>query len=305
MLKTIKSYLSISVLFTLILCFSFTTIKAANPEQVKVVTVTVNTENKVTVPELGRNDFLVSEEGTKQEILSVLPANSTTAPINLAIVIQEGSNQVNSELGAIKEFINTLPIGSQVMVTYLRGNFVQTAQPFTTNLSEAGNALHVVSDSSSSSSSPYVTLIDVMKQFNGMEKGRNQILFISNGVDNLNLGGLSPKSNIYLERAIKIAQQENINIYSLFSGASYRGTFTGQNNLSYLSEETGGHAFIAGIGGFVSFDSPLKQYRQILDNQYVITYKSSNDDKGFRHVKVTTDFSNIKVTAPKGYVSKL
>jgi VWFA-related protein len=305
MLKTIKSYLSISLLFALVLCFGFTTTKAASPEQVKVVTVTVKANNKVTVPELGRDDFLVSEEGTKQEILSVSPATSANAPINLAVVVEEGSSQINSELDAIKEFINSLPTGSQVMVTYLRGNFVQTAQSFTTNLSEAGKSLHVVSTSSNAPASPYLALIDVMKQFNGMQKGRNQILFISNGVDGLGFSGFSPSSNIYLERAIKIAQQENISIYSLFAGGSTsrRGAFIGQNNLSYLSEETGGYAFTSGLDGFVTFDSPLKQFREILDNQYVITYKSSNDDKGFRRVKVTTDFSNIKVTAPKGYVA--
>lgn len=306
MLKAIKSYLSISLLFALILCFCLNTIKAANPEQVKVVTVTVKTNNKLAIPELGREDFFVSEEGTKQEVLSVLPATTTTAPINLAIVIQETSSQVNNELGAIKEFISNLPTNSQVMVTYLRGNFVQTAQPFTTNLDLASKSLHIVSGSSNSTSSPYIALIDVIKQFNGMQKGRNQILFISNGIDNLNLDrGTSPSANIYLERTIKIAQQQGISIYSLFasSNVATRRAFNGQNNLSYLSEETGGYAFTSGLQGFVTFDSPLKQYRQILDNQYVITYKSNNETKGFRQIKVTTDFSNIKVTAPKGYTA--
>lgn len=301
--KNIKSSFILSFVFALIFSFTLNTVNAANPEQIKVVTVTVNAKNKMTLPELGKEDFLVSEEGTQKEILSVLPANSQAAPVNLAIVIQEGSSQVNSELDALRSFINTLPTGSQVMVTYLSGSFVKTVQPFTKDLSEATKKLRVVSPSTGIPSSPYISLIDVMKKFNGANQGRNQILLISSGIDSL-AGGFSPSSNIYLERAIKVAQQENISIYSLFtSNSSRRGVFSGQNNLNYLSEQTGGYAFLQGTG-FVSFDAPLKNYRQMLNNQYIITYKSNTEDKGFRQVKVTTDFSNIKVTALKGYIAK-
>lgn len=303
--KSLKSSLIFSFLFALIFSFTFNTVKAANPEQIKTVTVTVNTKNKMALPELGKEDFLVSEAGVQKEVLSVSPATSQITPINLAIVIQEGSSQVNSELGSLRNFISDLPAGSQVMVTYLNGNFVQTVQPFTKDLNQATKKLRVVSSLSGIPSSPYVALIDVMKKFNGLNQGRNQVLFISSGIDSLSGGFSSPSSNIYLERAIKIAQQENISIYSLFSSNfTRRGIFSGQNNLGYLSEETGGYAFIQGTG-YVTFDAPLKEYRQMLDNQYVITYKSNNEDKGFRQVKVTTDFSNIKVTAPKGYVAKL
>jgi len=303
--KNIKSSFILSFLFALIFSFTLNTVNAANPEQIKTVTVTVNTKNKMTLPELSKDDFLVSEAGSQKEILSVLPATNQEAPVNLAIVIQEGSDQINSELGALKNFISDLPAGSQVMVTYLSGNFVKTLQPFTKDLNQATKKLRVVSSFSGTPSSPYIALIDVMKQFNGMKQGRNQILLISSGQDSLAGGFSSPSSNIHLERAIKTAQQENISVYSLFSSNfSRRGIFSGQNNLSHLSEQTGGYAFIQGTG-YVSFDSPLKEYRQMLDNQYVITYKSTSSDKGFRQVKVTTDFSNIKVTAPKGYVAKL
>lgn len=304
--KNIKSSFILSFLFILVFSFALNiaNVSAANPEQVKVVTVTVNTKNKTPLPELGKEDFLVSEAGSQKEILSVLPATNQTSPINLAIVVQEGLPQVNSEIDALKGFINNLPEGSQVMVTYLSGNFVKTLQPFTKDLNQATKQLRVVSSTTGIPSSPYVALIDVMKQFNGLNQGRNQVLFISSGVDSLVNGFSSPSSNIYLERAIKIAQQENISIYSLFSSnSSRRALFSGQNNLNYLSEQTGGYAFIQGTG-YVTFDAPLKEFRQMLDNQYVITYKSNNQAKGFRQVKITTDFSNIKVTTLKGYVAK-
>ncbi|KAF0250283.1 MAG: hypothetical protein FD167_305 [bacterium] len=302
--KSSKSFFIVSFLIALIFSFAINKTKAANPEQVKIVTVTVDAKNKASLPQLERQDFLVSEKGKQQEVLSVVPA-SKYSPLNLAVVIQEGSPQVNSEIGALREFVTSLPAGSQVMVNYVNGNFVQTAQGFTTDLNQATRKIHVVSTVSSMPSSPYVTLIDVMKQFNGKEIGRNQILFISSGVDSLN-SGFSPASNLYLERAIKTAQQENISISTLFTPRiGRRGSFIGQNNLTYLAEGTGGIAFVSGTSGYVTFDAPLKQYRQMLDNQYVITYRSTNADKGFRSIKVTTDFSNIRVTSQKGYIAKI
>lgn len=302
--KNIKSSFTLSFVFALIFSFalSVVNVEAAN-DQIKTLTVTVNTKNKMNLPQLGKEDFFVTEKGNQKEIVSVTPATSQIAPINLSIVIQEGVSQVNNELDAIKDFIGTLPEGSQVSITYLNGNFVNKLQPFTKDLNQAKKKLRVVNPSFNATSSPYIPLLDVMKQFNGMTQGRNQILFISNGIDTLG-GFSSPSLNIYLERAIKIAQQENISIYSIFSSNSLRrGIFSGQNNLNYLSEQTGGYAFIQGTG-FVSFDAPLKDFRQMLNNQYVITYKSNTQDKGFRQVKVTTDFSNVKVTTLKGYVAK-
>jgi VWFA-related protein len=302
--KNIKSSFTLSFVFALIFSFalSVVNVEAAN-DHIKTLTVTVNTKNKMNLPQLGKEDFFVTEKGNQKEIVSVTPATSQIAPINLSIVIQEGVSQVNNELDAIKDFIGTLPEGSQVSITYLNGNFVNKLQPFTKDLNQAKKKLRVVNPSFNATSSPYIPLLDVMKQFNGMTQGRNQILFISNGIDTLG-GFSSPSLNIYLERAIKIAQQENISIYSIFSSNSLRrGIFSGQNNLNYLSEQTGGYAFIQGTG-FVSFDAPLKDFRQMLNNQYVITYKSNTQDKGFRQVKVTTDFSNVKVTTLKGYVAK-
>jgi len=299
----IKSSLVLSLLFTLFLNFSLANVNAANSEQVKTVTVTLKSNNKTSLPSLGREDFLVSEDGAKQEVISVVPATATNAPINLAIVVQDGISQVNTELGAIKQFVKNLPTGSQVMITYLNGSFTQVLQPFTTDLESATQKIRVVNSFSNGPASPYLNLIDVMKQFNGKAHGRNQILLISNGVDSL-LNDFSPRNNLYLNQAIKAAQQENISIYSIFAnGTNSRRVFLGQNNLNYLSEETGGYAFIMGTG-FVTFDAPLKQFREMLDNQYVVTYKSTNDEEGFRRVKITTDFSNIKVTTLSGYTAK-
>lgn len=281
---------------------------AAERDQIKKITVTVEQKGRKGTPALDADDFFVYEDGIKQKVISVSPATVKNAPLNIAIVIQEGLPQVNSEIKAIKNFIKGLPDGSQVMISYINGGFVDIRQSFTTDLDKAAGKLRIVASNTSIPSSPYLTLIDVMKRFNGLAHGRNEILFISSGLDPLNGLSSSPTSNLYLEKAIKVAQQENITIFSLFAPSlTTRRTFIasrGQDSLNYLSEQTGGQAFLMGTAGFVTFDAPLADLSRLLDQQYVIAYKSQGKDKNFHRVKVTTDYSNIKVTAIKGYKSR-
>lgn len=289
------------LLLTLFVSGSWLNVKAADNDNVKTVTVTVNQKNGNS--DLQPGDFQISENGKNQQVLSVIPANDESVPLNLALVIQEDNPQINSELPALKNFIKGLPANSEVMVVYLNGNFVN-AKPFTSNLEEAAKSLRVVAGSVNGPSSPYLSLIDVMKKFNGRQQGRNEILLISSGIDSL-LGTTTPNTNSYLERAIKTAQKENITIYTIHS-ASARGRGRaigsfGENGLSALSEQTGGYSFYMGSNGFVSFDAPLRDLTERLNNQYVIAYRSDNTDKQFRTLKVRTDSSEIKIEAPKGY----
>ena len=286
------------LLLALFVSGSWLNVKAADNDNVKTVTVTVNQKNGSN--ELGVGDFQVSENGKSQQVLSVIPANDENAPLNLAVVIQEDNPQINSEIASLKSFIKGLPANSQVMVVYLSGNFVNVAKPFTADLADAAKSLHVVSGTFGGPSSPYISLIDVMKKFNGLHQGRNEILLISSGRDSL-LGSTTRNTNNYLDKSIKVAQKENITIYTIFSPAGRRGGILGQNGLSALSEETGGYAFFMGSNGFVSFDAPLRDLTERLNNQYVIGYRSDNNDKSYRTLKVRTDSSNLKVEAAKGY----
>jgi len=308
--RTVNKLSFIASLILLSVLFVSATTFAAPPdtEKVKTITVTVEHKNQSMVPPLDKDDFVVYENGVKQDILSVVPAVGENAPLNLAVVVQENLPQVNSELKALQKFITGLPNGSQVMVVYLDGNFVKVLQNFTGDLDKAGRSLRVVSGFSGTPSSPYLSLIDVMKKFNGKEMGRNEILFISNGIDSLEGFSGSPRSNLYLGQAIKAAQKENITIFSLFAPSRIpHRAFTvslGQDALAYLSEQTGGEAFFSGLSGFVTFDAPLAEFKNLLNKQYVIAYRSTTSDDSYREVKVKTDYSNLKINTVKGYKAK-
>lgn len=281
---------------------------AADKDRIKTITVTVEQKGRTRIPSLVAGDFLVYENGIEKEVLSAVPATNKKAPLNLAIVIQEGIPQINSEIKALKSFIRELPEGSQVMIAYINGGFIDVRQPFTDDLDRAAGRLRVVSSVTNVTTSPYIPLIDVMKRFNGFKHGRNEILFISSGFDPLVGARDLPTANIYLERAVKLAQQQNITVFSLFAPSTItRRSFiasNGQNSLNYLAEQTGGRAFLSGFSGFVTFDAPLIEFGKLLNQQYVITFKSANSGKRYSEVKVKTDYSNLKVRSVKEYKSK-
>src|SRR5438552_9141886 len=171
-IKNLPFILSLLLIVTFGLSSTIGFAKSPEAERVKTITVTIDQKGHTGMPALDRNDFLVYEDGSQREVLSVLPATDESAPLNLAIVIQEGIPQVNSEIKSLQKFISGLPEGSQVMIAYLNGNFIDVRQPFTTDIEKAAGKLRVVASSTNMPSSPYLSLIDVMKKFNGMNQGR-------------------------------------------------------------------------------------------------------------------------------------
>src|SRR5688572_16563504 len=66
----------------------------------------------------------------------------TIEPLNLAVLIQDDLvPQVGNELGVTREFIRSLPAGSQVMVGYITSGSLQVRQPFTNDLEKAAKSL--------------------------------------------------------------------------------------------------------------------------------------------------------------------
>ncbi len=272
------------------------------PETTKTITVTLKEKNNASVPQLQASDFQVFQDGVAVPVLFAIPSNE--APLNLAIVIQEGLPDVNLELNTIKQFILNLPTDSRVMVAYNKDNFVDIVQPFTSNLAEASSKLRVVDPYSNFFISPYLNLKSVLSSFNGLERGRNEVLFISDGYDSFN-GSVSPASaNLYLDQVMREAQDNNITIFTLFSPSPRVKNFfarnSGINSLIYISEQTGGESFYMNFG-YVTFDAPLQRFAQLLKQQYLISYLTNDIDKKPHKVKVNTDFSTIKAMTAKEF----
>src|SRR5258706_1624864 len=83
------------------------------------------------------------------------------APLNMAILIQDDLiSRVGNELGVTRDFIRSLPAGPALMVGYITAGFLQVRQPFTTDLSRAGNSLRIpIASTSASACKPYTDAI--------------------------------------------------------------------------------------------------------------------------------------------------
>ena len=196
-------------------------------------------------------------------------------PINLAILIQDDLvPQVGNELDETRDFIRTLPAGSQVMVGYITTGTLQVRQPFTTDLEQAARSLRmVISSDSASPFNPYVEVIEALRKFQP-GKGKNVLLLISDGLDiSRGFDSGAAGNTLDLRRAIDHARDRDVAVYTFFAPSvgltsrSRQAVSYGQSSLNRLADETGGKAFFQG-SGFVSFSPYFRRLRAALNEQY-------------------------------------
>ena len=200
-------------------------------------------------------------------------------PVNLAILIQDDLvSQVGNELEETRDFIRSLPPGSQVMIGYITTGTLQVRQPFTTDLEQAARSLRIVmSTTSASAFNPYVEVVEALRKFQS-GKGRNVLLLISDGLDTSRGFDSSAAGNtLDLHRAIDNARSRDVAVYTFFApsvGLTSHNRLAvsyGQSSLNRLAHETGGKAFFQG-SGFVSFSPYFRRLREALNEQYAKAY---------------------------------
>lgn len=205
-------------------------------------------------------------------------ALQTIEPLNLAVLIQDDLvPQVGNELGVTREFIRSLPKGSQVMVGYITAGSLQVRQSFTTDLDKAARSLRVpIGSTSASPFNPYVEVIEALKKFkNEGSTNSNAILLISDGLDtSRGFDSTAAGNTLDIHRAIKKANELRVAVFSFYApsvGLTSRSRLAasyGQSSLNRISNETGGRAFFQGTTGFVTFDSYFDRLREQLNRQY-------------------------------------
>lgn len=273
------------------------------------ILVTVDAHNARTralADKLQPDDFKVTEDKKPQQILSV--KRPTEAPITLAVLIQDDLvGRVNNEIKGIKEFIRQLPKGSRVMTGYLTTGSLSVSQDFTGDLNRAAESLHILrSTADAAPYNPYVEVVEAIKRFDSSSNSRRMILLVSDGLDiSRGFRSASPSLSIDLDRAISEAQRRGISVFSIYApsagltSTSRLASSYGQGSLNRLADETGGEAFYSG-SDFVSFNPYFKDFNNLLNRQWLITYRSTNTDSGFRRIEVSTEY-DLPLNHPTGY----
>ena len=201
----------------------------------------------------------------------------TIEPLNLAILIQDDLvSQVSNELGVTRDFIRSLPQGSQVMVAYITAGTLQVRQPFTNDLDKAARSLRIPTASITSAPfNPYVEVVEALRKFDNGGTNANALLLISDGLDtSRGFDSTAAGHTVDIDRTINEARKRNVSIFSFYApsvGLTSRNRLAasyGQSSLNRVSNETGGKAFFQGTSGFVTFDSYFSRLRETLNRQY-------------------------------------
>jgi VWFA-related protein len=254
-------------------------------------------------------DITVREDGDEQKILSIR-AYGTETPISVGILIQDDVvPSISNEIKALREFVNRLPRGSRVMVGYIKVGTLDVRQRFTADLERAAESLRVpIGSASAAPYNPYVEIVEGLRRFEAMPKGRRALLVVTDGLDiSRGVDSSLPTQSIDLSRAIREAQRQGVAVYSFYAPSvtsdtlgSLRLISNGQGSLELLADQTGGRAFFQGTGAPVSFDPFLRELAGAFSRQLALTYLSTHPKKGFHRIKVTSNTDGVEIEHPAG-----
>ena len=148
-----------------------------------VLNVTVLDEKGANVTSLKREDFVVYEDDTEQEISNFFPWK---CPFTLSWLL-DNSSSTRTSLNLIKNaalnFVNELRPDDHIAITEVNF-FVRELQDFTNNRKTLAKALQKVASYPFGGSKIYDGIALGLKQLRPVETGRKAIVILSDGMEN-------------------------------------------------------------------------------------------------------------------------
>ncbi len=233
----------------------------------------------------------------------------------IALLIDDGlSRSAGIQLNDIKQFIQSLPAGTELLIGYMQNGRVLTAAPFSTDRQAALAALRLPQGVPGESASPYFCLSDFVKHWPGsseeggaIHEGKARfVLMITNGVDPYN-GSTSilNQDSPYVQSAVYDAQRAGVAVSSIYyRDAGFRGgrgSFSGQSYLQQVADGTGGDLYYEGLGSPVSLAPFFKQFMHAISETYVGTFGADAQGGGREHLlraKLTSTGPKLKFRYP-------
>jgi len=255
-------------------------------------------------PQFTKDDIAVTEGKNKDVVTNLVAAQGDKAKLELAIVVDEANNSTfGSNMGDLKNFINSLPPTTAVGIFYANNGTTQALSQFTTDHASAANTVRLTLGRMGAYSSIYLSTMDLIKRWpdNG---GRREILLIADGIDRFRGDPFSPD----VQSTVDTAQKAGIMIHTLYNSGT--GFYTrnmwrvnlGQSNLAQLSDGTGGESFFQGLQTPISYAPYLQQLDTVLKNQYYLSFgaQPSKNGKGeLRNIHVRSIEKDLDIAAPE------
>jgi hypothetical protein len=259
------------------------------------VTVTAIGKKDAAPPSASKDDVQLSVNKERKQVAGWEKGGS----LGLAILIDDAlDTSAASQWNDLKEFIMAQSPETAVAVAYASNSTAMVAQDFTTDHALAAKALRIPRGQLGAGSSPYLAVIDWLKRW-PETGGRRSLLVITSGIDYFR-GAWGP---FYpdVDTAVGRAQKENINLWSIYSpGVGHRSrSFAlanmGQNNLSKMTDATGGESYYLGTNAPVSFKPYLDELLVHLNNQYLLTFAGDGGTKGkLVRIQLKTELPDVE-----------
>jgi VWFA-related protein len=245
------------------------------------------------IPGLGPQQFMVEEDGRRQDIMHFSPENEL--PLTLGLLI-DTSPSVRPVFEAEKEtavsFLESVLRPKDLAMVIGFDRSVTLMQDYTENMRALKNAVYDLEVGGGTSVHDAIYL--AAKEKLDAEAGRKAIILISDGEDT------TSKTDFY--EALIAAHQSDAVIYSIsnrgrrfFRGGGDPGT------LRKFAEETGGRMFF--VENKDDFTEAFDQIARELRSQYSLAYISKNSAKDgkFRRIRIVPRDSNFNVRSRTGY----
>ena len=296
MIKKIKSSRIARMIgaFVLVSGLFVTNVTAAAPGTVSM-TVTAVGKKDTSPPLVTKDDVQLYLNKERTQIADWKHGGN----LYLAVLIDDSLDaSIANQWNDLKAFLTSQPDTTYVSVSYARNGTAMLVQDFTNDHELAAKALRIPVGGGGAFSSPYLTLLDLMKRWPA-SADRRSILLISSGIDYFR-GGFDFRSPD-LDSTISRAQKQNINVWTIYApdaGHRGRGFFIAnraQSNLSQLSDETGAESFYLGTAAPVTLKPYFDELSTHLSNQYLLAFKASGGAKGrFERVRVATELPYVE-----------
>ena len=274
-------------------------------DTLKVSVDLVNVQFSVTdrrgrlIPGLRAEDFVLEEDGKRQEILHFARENELPLTIGMLIDTSPSVRPVfDEEKETAVSFLESILRPSDLALVIGFDRSVTLVQDYTERtklLKAAVDDLEI-----GGGTSLYDAVYLVCKEKLGREAGRKTVILISDGEDT------TSKTKFF--EALIAAHQSDAVIYSISN--SRRGFFARGNTvggggdpgtLKKFSDETGGATFF--VDSQNSFKKIFDQIARELRTQYSLGYTSTNRarDGKFRQIRIVPRDSSYIVRTRKGY----
>lgn len=275
------------------------------PSAVRVIVRAELKRDAATPVALKASDLSVEFDGKAADVTRVQPlSRSAGSPVEVALLIDDGlRGNFGTQLRDVEQFVQTTA-GPQVSVGvgYMRNGRAEFPAGFSTEPEQAVKAIRLPISAAGISGSPYFCLQDLVKHWPTNTNAAHVVLMITNGIDYYN-GSVSPlnQNSPYVQSAFADAQRAGVPVYSIYYGRrdinANLPSFSGQNYLGQVAEETGGKLFNSGQINPPSLLPYFKEFNTALSESYLVSFMTGSHK--LERLKVSTQVNGLKLYTQK------